>query len=164
AYSRLKQLLTSGTALPPDFTLVRAAGPEAPQVFTRRSGRPLTQGISGLFTYDGYYGVFAHELPKVTALLAQEETWVLGKAQGQRSVANEVMTGQLAQEVKRLYLMEYAKVWEDFLADVRPVRVASLDQAGEQARRCSSANSSLERFIRAVARATSPVSYSHLTL
>lgn len=154
AYSRLKQLLTSGTALPPDFTLVRAAGPEAPQVFTRRSGRPLTQGISGLFTYDGYYGVFAHELPKVTALLAQEETWVLGKAQGQRSVANEVMTGQLAQEVKRLYLMEYAKVWEDFLADVRPVRVASLDQAGEQARLYSSANSSLEQFIRAVARET----------
>ncbi|MDA8452215.1 type VI secretion system membrane subunit TssM [Acidovorax sp. NCPPB 3859] len=154
AYSRLKQLLTTGTALPPDFTLVRAAGPEAPQVFTRRSGKPLTQGISGLFTYDGYYGVFSHELPKVTALLAQEETWVLGKAQGQRSVANEVMTGQLALEVKRLYLMEYAKVWEDFLADVRPVQMASLDQAGEQARLYSSANSSLEQFIRAVAKET----------
>ncbi|WCM91909.1 type VI secretion system membrane subunit TssM [Acidovorax sp. NCPPB 2350] len=154
AYSRLKQLLTTGTSLPPDFTVVRASGPEAPQVFSRRSGRPLTQGISGLFTYDGYYGVFSHELPKVTSLLAQEETWVLGKTEGQRSVANEVMTGQLAQEVRRLYLMEYAKVWEDFLADVRPVRIGSLDQAGEQARLYSSANSSLEQFIRAVAKET----------
>ncbi|GKS90974.1 MULTISPECIES: type VI secretion system membrane subunit TssM [unclassified Acidovorax] len=154
AYSRLKQLLLTGNSLPPEFTVVRASGPEAPQVFSRRSGRPLTQGISGLFTYDGYYGAFAQELPKVTALLSQEESWVLGKADGRRSTANEVLTGQLALEVKRLYLMEYAKLWEDFLADVRPVRIASLDQAGEQARLYSAANSSLEQFIRAVAKET----------
>lgn len=154
AYSRLKQLLLTGTSLPADFTVVRASGPEAPQIFNRRSGRPLTQGISGLFTYDGYHGVFSHELPKVTALLSKEEGWVLGQADGKRSTANEVLTGQLANEVKRLYLMEYAKLWEDFLADVRPVRTASLEQAGEQARLYSSANSSLEQFIRAVAKET----------
>lgn len=79
---------------------------------------------------------------------------MLGKADGRRSTANEVLTGQLALEVKRLYLMEYAKLWEDFLADVRPVRIASLDQAGEQARLYSAANSSLEQFIRAVAKET----------
>ncbi|WP_280190985.1 type VI secretion system membrane subunit TssM [Delftia sp. PS-11] len=154
AYSRLKQLLATGDKLPPDFSVVRASGPEAPQVFSRASGRPLTQGISGLFTYDGYHGVFLHELPKVTTLLAKEEAWVLGQAEGRRSVAQEVLTGQLANEVKRLYLMEYAKQWESFLADIRPVRMASLEQAGEQARLYSSANSSLEQFIRAVARET----------
>lgn len=154
AYSRLKQLLQTGNELPADFTLVRAAGPEAPQVFSRRTGRPLTQGISGLFTYDGYHGVFSHELPKVTTLLSKEEGWVLGQADGKRSTTNEVLTGQLANEVKRLYLMEYAKLWEDYLADVRPTRIASLDHAGEQARLYSSANSSLEQFIRAVARET----------
>jgi len=154
AYSRVKQLLLSGPNLPADFTLVRASGPEAPQVFTRQSGRPLTQGISGLFTYDGYHGVFKHELPKVTALLAREEGWVLGQIDGKRNAANEVLTGQLANEVKRLFLMEYAKVWEDFLADVRSVSMKSLDQAGEQARLYSSANSSLEQFVRAVAKET----------
>src|SRR5256885_8849112 len=54
--------------LPPDFSVVRASGPEAPQVFARASGKPLTQGISSLFTYDGYHGLFLHELPKVTTL------------------------------------------------------------------------------------------------
>src|SRR5256885_1219677 len=86
--------------------------------------------------------------------LAKEETWVLGQAEGRRSVAQEVLTGQLANEVKRLYLMEYARLWEPFLADIRPIRTASLEQAGEQARLYSSANSSLEQFIRAVARET----------
>ena len=154
AYSRLKQLLLTSNSLPSDFTLVRASGPEAPQIFNRRSGLPLTQGISGLFTYDGYHGVFTRELPKVTTLLSKEEGWVLGQADGKRNTVSEVLTGQLANEVKRLYLMEYAKLWEDFLADVRPVRTASLEQAGEQARLYSSANSSLEQFIRAVAKET----------
>mgnify|MGYP006195170721 CR=1 FL=1 len=120
----------------------------------RASGKPLTEGVPGMFTYDGYHGLFLHELPKVTTLLAKEETWVLGQAEGRRSVAQEVLTGQLANEVKRLYLMEYARLWETFLADIRPIRTASLEQAGEQARLYSSANSSLEQFIRAVARET----------
>ena len=154
AYSRVKQLLQGGSNVPADFTLVRASGPEAAQIFSRRSGRPLTQGVAGLFTYDGYHGAFKQELPKVTALLAREENWVLGQADGKRNVANEVLTGQLANEVRRLFLMEYAKVWEDFLADVRPVRVNSIDQAGEQARLYSAANSSLEQFTRAVAKET----------
>ncbi len=154
AYSRLKQLLGTGDKLPPDFSVVRASGPEAPQVFARASGRPLTQGISGLFTYDGYHGLFLHELPKVTTLLAKEEAWVLGQAQGRRSVAQEVLTGQLANEVRRLYLMEYARQWESFLADIRPIRSSTLEQAGEQARLYSAANSSLEHFILAVSRET----------
>ncbi len=158
AYSRLKQMLLTGTEQPPEFTVVRAAGPEAPQVFTRQSGKPLTQGIPGLFTYDGYYGLFQRQLTKTTTLLSQEEGWVLGQTQAGRSgaaaAASEALTGQLANEVKRLYLMEYAKRWEDFLADVRPVHIGSLEQAGEQARLYAAPNSSIEQFVRAVARET----------
>jgi type VI secretion system protein ImpL len=153
AYSRLKLQLQSDNGLPPDFTLVRAAGPEAPQLFQRRSGQPLTQGISGLFTYDGYHGAVSHALPKVTTLLAREEGWVLGATE-RRSEAKELLSGQLANEVKRLYLMEYAKRWEDFLADVQPLRPATLEQAGEQARLYSAANSGVEQFFRAVAQET----------
>lgn len=150
AYSRLKQLLQTSDGLPPDFTLVRAAGPEAPQMFSRKSGKPLTEGVPGIFTYDGYYGSFSHELPKVTTLLSKEDAWVLGQTVQKGNLLNEVMTGQLANEVKRLYLMEYAKRWEDFLADVRPVRSGTLEQVGEQARLYSAANSGVELFVRAV--------------
>lgn len=154
AYSRVKQLATTGQDLPPDFTLVRAAGPEAPQIFSRRSGLPLTQGVSGFFTYDGYHGVFSHLSLKVSTQLSTEENWVLGKEEGKRNNADEILSGRFADEVKRLYLMEYAKVWEDFLADVNPVQTTTLEQAGEQARLYSSANSALELFVRAVANET----------
>lgn len=158
AYSRLKQLLLTDPDQPPDFTVVRAAGPEAPQVFTRHSGKPLTQGIPGLFTYDGYHGLFLRQLAKTTTLLSHEEGWVLGQVPGGRSsagsAASEALTGQLANEVKRLYLMDYAKRWEDYLADVRPVPIGSLEQAGEQARLYAAPNSSIEQFVRAVARET----------
>src|SRR2546427_5291092 len=38
-----RSLLNTGDKLPPDFSVVRASGPEAPQVFARASGKPLTQ-------------------------------------------------------------------------------------------------------------------------
>jgi type VI secretion system protein ImpL len=44
--------------------------------------------------------------------------------------------------------------WEDFLADIQPVHIATLDEAGEQARLYSSANSALEQLIRAIANET----------
>jgi type VI secretion system protein ImpL len=154
AYSRLKASLLNGGRLPPDFTVVRASGPEAPQVFSRRSGLPLTQGLSGLFTYDGYHGVFLGELPKITALLASEERWVLGQPSRQGQSASDVLSGRLPQEVRRLYLMDYARLWQDFLGDVQPVRMTSLEQTVEQARAYTSANSSIEQFMRAVARET----------
>ncbi|MBV8619770.1 MAG: type VI secretion system membrane subunit TssM [Curvibacter sp.] len=155
AYSRLRQYLLNGRELPPDFSVVRASGPEAPQVFSRRSGKPLTQGISGLYTYDGYQGVFLRELPKVTALLASEERWVLGQTDNRVQHASEALSGQLTNEVRRLYLMDYARLWQEFLADVQPVRMTSLEQTAEQARLYASANSSVELFMRAVARETS---------
>jgi type VI secretion system protein ImpL len=154
AYSRIKHLALTGEDLPPAFTVVRAAGAEAPQIFSRRSGQPLTQGISGFYTYDGYYGVFSHLSLKVTTQLSTEEEWVLNRADGKRNNADEILSGRLPNEVKRLYLMEYAKTWEDFLADVQSVPTNSLDQAGELARLYSSANSALEQFVRAVANET----------
>lgn len=154
AYSRLKAYLLNGGKLPPDFTVVRASGPEAPQVFSRRSGLPLTQGLSGLFTYDGYHGVFLGELPKITTLLASEERWVLGQPSQFAQSASEVVGGRLPNEVRRLYLMDYARLWQEFLGDVQPVRMTSLEQTVEQARLYTSANSSVEQFMRAVARET----------
>src|SRR2546423_750878 len=81
-------------------SVARARGGAAPPVFARASGKPLPQGISGLFTYDGYHGLFLHERPKGTTLLAKEEAWVVGEDEGRRSVAQEVLTGQLAYDVK----------------------------------------------------------------
>lgn len=42
----------------PDFRISDAAGRDAPLVFARKSGKPLTDPLSGFFTYRGYREVF----------------------------------------------------------------------------------------------------------
>ena len=66
----------------PPFTVATAAGPSAPLVFERTSGKPLTEGVPGLFTYDGYHKRFQNEVTVLTGLLAAEEPWVLGQERG----------------------------------------------------------------------------------
>ena len=87
-YSRLKrQGVGQGF---PDFTIERAAGPGSTLVFTRKSGTPLTRGIAGLYTYDGYHKGFAKAVDAVTAKLAEEESWVLGTRADMRVMREEI--------------------------------------------------------------------------
>ena len=62
----------------PEFTIAKAAGAGAPLAFVRASGLPLTKGVPGLFTYDGYHKGLQRELERVSKQLAEEEPWVLG--------------------------------------------------------------------------------------
>jgi type VI secretion system protein ImpL len=57
----------------PEFTVVRAAGNNAALVFTRPSGQPLTRGVPGLFTYDGYHKGFQKAVSSVAQQLAEEQ-------------------------------------------------------------------------------------------
>ncbi|WP_341675246.1 type VI secretion system membrane subunit TssM [Niveibacterium sp. SC-1] len=148
-YSRLKrQGVGEGI---PEFTVEKAAGPSAALVFTRKSGAPLTRGVPGLFTYDGYYKGFDKEVGKVSVQLAAEESWVLGTQGGKRS---EAETTQITNEVRRIYLGDYAKTWEQFLADVTLVRSANLAQSIQVARVLSAPDSPLPKFLKAASRET----------
>ena len=55
-----------------------AAGPASLSVFERASGEPLTKGIPGLFTKEGYRKAFETSVDKATRQLAAERSWVLG--------------------------------------------------------------------------------------
>ena len=75
-YSRLKR--QNGPGEIPEFTVAGAAGPNAAQVFERASGEPLTQGMPGLYTRDGYRKLVLPAVQTTTPVLASEESWVLG--------------------------------------------------------------------------------------
>ena len=104
----------------PSFRIDSAGGPSAALVFQRRSGRPLSEGVPGLYTYDGYHKGFAQAVDAVISDLAGEEVWVLGIADSAnaRRAADPQGRGALADEVKRLYLRDYATTWEQFVADI----------------------------------------------
>lgn len=146
-YSRLKRQGIGNDI--PDFSIERAAGPSASLVFVRKSGQPLTRGVAGLYTYDGYYKGFDREVGRVSKQLADEQSWVLGTEASKLGDA-----GKVSDDVRRLYLTDYAKVWEDFLADVTLIRSSSLQQSIQVARVLSAPDSPLPKFLRAVSRET----------
>ncbi|WP_225782364.1 type VI secretion system membrane subunit TssM [Xenophilus sp. Marseille-Q4582] len=152
-FSRLKRQRLGRDV--PAFSVAQAGGPSTPLVFERPSGKPLTEGVPGLFTFDGYHKRFQSEVVVVTGLLAAEDPWVLGQERSAADRARDAAAlGQLTDRVRRLYLEEYVKVWEGLLTDVRLVRAGGLEKNIEIARILSGADSPLANFLRAVVKET----------
>ena len=140
----------------PEFSVAKAAGSGAALVFTRASGKPLTQGVPGLFTHDGYHKGFQREVERVSRQLADEEAWVLGSTDTARrdSLRELDVQQQLADEVRRLYLGDYAKVWEEFILDIRMLPTSNLAQAVQMSRVLSAPDNPLVPLLKAMARET----------
>jgi type VI secretion system protein ImpL len=139
----------------PEFTVVRAAGNNAALVFARASGNPLTRGVPGLYTADGYRKGFQSQVGRVSSELAAEEGWVLGVSEPARvSAANPLGRDTLADDVRRLYLNDYAAQWEAFIADIRIVPLTSLSQSVQTSRLLSAPDSPFPPLMRALSRET----------
>ncbi len=152
-YNRLRQ---SGLGSQfPEFTVVRAGGPNAQLVFVRAGGQPLSRGVSGLFTYDGYHKGFQSRVVEVTRQLAVEQTWVLGAAANQMKVTDELLaSAKLTDDVRRLYLTEYRDTWKGFIADIKLQPLTSVAQSLEKARFLSATDTPLVPLLRAISRET----------
>ncbi|MBD8204548.1 type VI secretion system membrane subunit TssM [Pseudomonas viridiflava] len=145
-YDRVKrQKLPDGV---PDFRISEAGGRDAALVFSRKSGKPLTEPLSGLFTAKGYREGFLLSSLNQASTLAEEQ-WVLGRDQAeQQDVAS------LAAEVRRLYFQDYVRQWDALLADIDFVPITSVAQAADVLRVISGPSSPLKKLLAAVARET----------
>lgn len=114
-YNRIQQDQRR-TGVPPDLGLTLAAGPDAPRVFERKSGEPLSGGIPGLYTYAGYYQVFLKENPRLVSSQA-DESWILGA--DLQTAQSSAERQRLADEVCRMYFNDYARSWQTLLADLK---------------------------------------------
>ena len=156
-FSRLKRAQVGADF--PAFTVAGAAGPAALTVFERVSGEPLTKGIAGLYTKEGYRKAFQTSVDKATRQLAGEESWVLGlrPSDATRSLPLGKANSELTNRVRRLYFEEYIKTWDKYLADVRIIKLQGLEQSLQVARAISGVDSPLAAFLRGVARETTLV-------
>ena len=138
------------------FTVIGAAGNNAALVFTRASGAPLTQGVPGLFSRNGYVNGFQRQVSQVSEALAKEQSWVLGVAeQPPKDTAALVRANApLLDDVRRLYLSDYAATWEAFIADIRLLPMTSLSQSVQMSRLLSAPDSPLPPLLKAMSRET----------
>lgn len=153
-YNRIKRLGVGSEI--PEFTIAKAGGPSSPLVFTRVSGQPLTQGVPGLFSYAGYHKAFSEAAKEVTGQLADEEVWVLGLEEKDRARwINPQAEARLLNEVRRLYLEDYASIWSSFINDIRLIRAGNLQRSIEMARILSGTDSPLISLMRAIVKEVS---------
>ncbi|MEX8519898.1 MAG: type VI secretion system membrane subunit TssM [Leptothrix sp. (in: b-proteobacteria)] len=134
----------------PDFNVVRSAGTPASLVFVRASGQPLTQGVPGLYTFEGYHRGFQRQVERIAKALADEQPWVLAV----QLPAAEASTTRLGEEVRRLYLNDYAATWDAFIADVRLQPITSVQQAIQMARLLSAPETPLVPLLKEMSRQT----------
>jgi len=146
-YSRLKRQAVGNDT--PEFSVARAGGPNAAQVLTRASREPLTRGVPGLYTREGYQRLFQQvPLQKAAVQLATEEPWVLGVKSDPARLRDMALNSTLTNAVRRLYLNDYNKQWDAYLADVRLVKLDSLSRSVEVARMLGGTDSPLSAFLR----------------
>ncbi len=146
----------------PEFTLAKAGGPRTPLVFKRASGKALTSGVPGTYTYDGYHKGFVNVAEGVAKQLADEESWVLGVTDATRSpvaaaaaaVAPLTRRDPVFEEVRRLYLVKYANTWKAFIRDVQVVPVRTLDEGIQVAEILGAPGGPLVPVMRALSKQT----------
>ncbi|TWB56719.1 type VI secretion system membrane subunit TssM [Nitrospirillum viridazoti] len=112
----------------PQWRPVDHAGATADHVFTRVSGKPLTEGIPGLYTPEGYKAF----QPALSAVIAevQGQSWVLGdKPAGANAQAQQAaQADDLRERVTQLYYADYIQQWDAMLGDLRIVPLADMQQ------------------------------------
>ncbi|MBK1836592.1 type VI secretion system membrane subunit TssM [Azospirillum sp. YIM B02556] len=134
-----------------DWRLVDNAGPLAGRVLIRPSGKPLSEGVPGLYTYDGFHKAVLPALPKVAKALV-DENWVLGQpSSGPQAVAS---AQRLEQGILAVYLDRYARQWDEMLGDVVIVPLRSLSQAADVLNTLSGPQSPLKLWLTAMVRQT----------
>ena len=130
----------------PEFTIAAKVGAAAPLVFARASGKPLTSGVPGLFTLAGYEA-FEGAVDRASQQFADEEPWVMGT---KSAALDPGRRRQIVEDVRRVYLEDYARTWEAFIRDIRLVRARDLQQSISLARLLSAPDSPLPVLLRAI--------------
>ncbi|MCU0935751.1 MAG: type VI secretion system membrane subunit TssM [Gammaproteobacteria bacterium] len=147
-YGRLKLSRTAREM--PEVSVATAAGKDAALVFRRKSGEPLSRGVPGLYTLEGYRKVVERQVPLVAKdLLA--ESWVLGAAEVPLEPAK---VQELVGSVQELYFADYIRQWDSLLKDLDLIAFANLRQAVDVTGVLSGKDSPLRRLLTTVARET----------
>ncbi|AUX92254.1 type VI secretion system membrane subunit TssM [Mixta gaviniae] len=139
-YGRLRRLLEQDENLP-SVSLVDLGGPQSELVFTRKSGKPVSEGIPGLFTPDGYWNRFDKNIDMVTAALHKDDVWVLGGA-----TADEDKQ-QTNNAVRQRYMEDFMRRWDGLLSDIQLNSSADLSQRINSARLLSGSSSPLRKLV-----------------
>lgn len=112
-YRRLKNDYLSDNRR--EISVKSVLGNRAEIIFYRRSGKPLEEGISTLFTYESFHTKFYPQLGQLSKRLADDQ-WIYGDEN--KPVLDDAAQEDLQERVKGHYFAEYTARWEAYLGDL----------------------------------------------
>ena len=135
----------------PQFRLTEVGGPATSRVLVRSSGKPLSEGIEGIYTYDGFHEVFLPEALEVASRI-QNESWVLGP-RGEAETTPAAL-GRLSRDVLNLYYNDFVSNYDQMLGDIDVVPMESTSHAVDVTNVLSGPTSPIANILRSVAEET----------
>ncbi|PVZ67676.1 type VI secretion system membrane subunit TssM [Pelagibaculum spongiae] len=143
AFSRI-QLTPEALALP-EFNVEELIGADAQLIFSRDSGEPITKGIPGIFTRDGYHNYFKDAALPLLENLANEE-WILG----QKTNVDPDQLNAMVEQMEQLYFQEFTRQWRTYLNDLAIKKFSNLPQAVVALQLISESPSPIQKLVTAV--------------
>lgn len=140
-YSRIRD---SAVASVPTWVPAQEMGAAGVPLFSRASGKPLSEGIPGFYTLKGFRTVMLPALAHVTHDVT-DESWVLGP-QLTADQASPDVTG-LESSVLALYSKDYETHWDAMLADLTLKPATNTAQAAQNLYVLSSPQSPMARLL-----------------
>ncbi len=136
----------------PEWTVADNGGAGSGKVFVLRSGKPITTGMPGIFTWSGYHNTFLQLMPTVTKDIA-EDGWVLGRnrATGVAALAGTIgEVNKLRRDVIGLYLDEYVRRWDRMIADIAVRQYTNVADVADQLGLMSGPDSPLRTLLQSI--------------
>ena len=132
-------------ALPP-WRPYDSLGLAGAQIFARASGKPMTDGIPGLYTATGLRSVLLPSVSSATKTVASE-TWVIGRTQDFAPAELQ----DLSNAVTALYYADFTRRWDAMLTDLNIAPMTSLPQGAQALYILTSAESPLRNLLQSIA-------------
>jgi type VI secretion system protein ImpL len=145
-YSRIRDSAAAAAIAP--FVPGDAMGAAGAGLFYRASGKPLSAGIPGFYTLNGFHLVLLPALAHASQDVASE-SWVLGSESQVDPTSPEMVN--LEQNVIKLYEADYESQWDNLLADIDLTPPTNINQAAQNLYVLSSPQSPMVKFLTAVA-------------
>ena len=112
---------------PSDISLQSILGDKAVQLFSLKDGKTIDKGVSGIYTVEGYKRNFGLKLLELVKRAQKDDAWVMGqsesdtvsKVQESAEAMAEQFNSPQMREIRKLYLTEYARAWQDFVNNIQ---------------------------------------------
>ncbi len=131
----------------PQWRVLEAGGPLTTRVLIRPSGAPMSEGVEGIFTKNGFYNVFLPAALDVAQQL-KSENWVLGE-RGE-DLSNPDALTRIARDVLDLYYTDYIDAFESVLGDIDVKPMGAMSEVVDALNVLSGPNSPIAKILKSV--------------